>query len=63
MPIPEHVTRVTGCDCGGSYNVHRTDCSIFELPEVEYLANVDEARDRHDAYMAELNARLTPWAT
>jgi hypothetical protein len=59
-PIPECVTGVTGCNCGGSALMHRTDCTIFDLPEDEYLANVQEAQDRHDAYMAELNARLSP---
>lgn len=60
MPIPEHITRVTGCNCGGSALMHRTDCTVFDLPKDEYLAVVDEARDRHDAYMADLNARLSP---
>ena len=59
-PIPDYVTRVAGCNCGGSALMHRTDCTIFDLPKDEYLANVQKAQDRHDAYMAELNAGLIP---
>lgn len=58
-PVPEHITRVVGCNCGG-LNMHLTKCSFWDLDSGEQLANTDQALDRLDAYVAELNAGLRP---
>jgi hypothetical protein len=58
IAIPRKVTHVEGCDCGGSLELHTTECSIRRLPEAQARAAVEAAQDRLRQYTAELNARL-----
>jgi hypothetical protein len=56
-PIPSEVTRVEGCNCRGM-TMHRTDCTIWDLPDDQAMAAVRAAEDRVSEYIAALNARL-----
>lgn len=56
-PIPPEVCRVQGCTCGG-IEWHHTGCSIFDLPEDQAAAAVDDARQRMLAYSAERTRNL-----
>jgi hypothetical protein len=64
IPVPADVAAVDGCTCGG-LEWHRTEagwggsgCALRSLPYEEMRSAVDAARDRLDAYVAALNARL-----
>lgn len=57
-PVPPEVTAVEGCDCGGSSDVHRTDCSIWRLPREQAMAAVADAERRMREHTDELNRRL-----
>ncbi len=56
-PVPPEISRVEGCDCGGS-QWHRTDCAIWQLPRDVALAAVADAERRIAYHTAELNRRL-----
>jgi hypothetical protein len=58
IAVPREVTRVTGCDCAGSLELHETRCAIWALPHDQALAAIDAASDRLGEYTAALNARL-----
>jgi hypothetical protein len=55
--IPENVTNVAGCDCGGT-NIHVTTCSIFGLPPDEAMAAIQAANDRIQEWTDQLNASM-----
>jgi hypothetical protein len=57
IPVPQEVTRVDGCDCGG-LQWHREDCTIWGVPVAEAKAAVDAAQEREASFTAELNAKL-----
>ena len=57
IEVPDEVTRVNGCDCGG-LDYHRWDCTIWSLPFDVRMTAVDAARAREQAFTAALNARL-----
>jgi hypothetical protein len=57
MRVPDEITKVDGCNCGG-FDLHRADCSIFDLPHDRAQAAVDEAHERLQAWTDELNRRL-----
>lgn len=56
--IPKTVNRVDGCDCGG-IELHRVDCTIWDLDRAAALAHVDAANERSAAYCAEINRILS----
>jgi hypothetical protein len=58
IAVPREVTRVAGCDCTGSLELHETPCAIWTLPHEQALAAVNAASDRLREYTAALNARL-----
>lgn len=53
-PVPAELARVEGCDCGGTV-YHDLDCSLWNLPDEEWAANLQAARDRVRRYIAREN--------
>lgn len=62
--IPNAVTAVRGCTCGGSI-YHRSSeprCALLDIDDPDDVqARLDEAEDRTRAYTHALNERLRAW--
>ena len=56
-PVPAGVSRVDGCDCGGT-TVHVTTCTLWDLPPEQAQAAVEDAERRLREHTDELNRRL-----
>ena len=56
-PVPAEVSRVEGCDCGGTV-LHLTTCALWDLPPEQAQAAVDDAERRLREHVDELNRRL-----
>jgi hypothetical protein len=66
IPIPEHISRVEGCGCGG-LNYHRSStpwdpenkpCPIWDLEPEQRVAAVTATSERMRRFTEELNERV-----
>lgn len=62
IPVPEHVTRVEGCDCGG-LQWHATTCTLWKVDHDQRMAAVGDAERRLKEHTAELNRQLRAFGT
>lgn len=58
-PIPDDVTRVNGCNCGGT-KYHLQNCTLWDLPQEQMADSVNEAEDRINAYVSALPPPILP---
>jgi hypothetical protein len=58
IPTPPEVTRVEGCTCTGSLDLHEVRCGLFLMPWEQAKAAIEAAQDREQAYTGALNAKL-----
>lgn len=54
VPVPRHLSRVAGCTCDGGRDLHRVDCTLWDLPPEQVRAAVEAAEDRQRQFSAAL---------